>query len=71
MTETTESPEPEDTPAEAAEAQPERPADQSADGSAAGSAARSAVMLLGSGELSRELAWAFQRLGREVIAVGL
>ncbi|GFG52832.1 formate-dependent phosphoribosylglycinamide formyltransferase [Mycolicibacterium agri] len=69
MTETTESPEPEDTPAEAAEAQPERPADQSADGSAAGSAARSAVMLLGSGELSRELAWAFQRLGREVIAV--
>lgn len=31
--------------------------------------ARSAVMLLGSGELSRELALAFQRLGAEVIAV--
>lgn len=30
---------------------------------------RSAVMLLGSGELSRELTLAFQRLGREVIAV--
>jgi phosphoribosylglycinamide formyltransferase 2 len=30
---------------------------------------RSAVMLLGSGELSRELAIAFQRLGEEVIAV--
>jgi len=30
---------------------------------------RSAVMLLGSGELSRELALAFQRLGREVVAV--
>src|SRR6201990_350489 len=29
----------------------------------------SAVMLLGSGELSRELALAFQRLGAEVIAV--
>ena len=30
---------------------------------------RSAVMLLGSGELSRELALAFQRLGADVIAV--
>lgn len=30
---------------------------------------RSAVMLLGSGELSRELTLAFQRLGREVVAV--
>src|ERR1700759_3512879 len=29
---------------------------------------RSAVMLLGSGELSRELALAFQRLGREGVA---
>jgi phosphoribosylglycinamide formyltransferase 2 len=64
MTETTESPEPEDTPAEATEAEPEQPAEQSDDRSA-----RSAVMLLGSGELSRELALAFQRLGREVIAV--
>lgn len=34
-----------------------------------GASAASAVMLLGSGELSRELALAFQRLGTEVIAV--
>lgn len=34
-----------------------------------GTSAASAVMLLGSGELSRELALAFQRLGTEVIAV--
>ncbi|KUH87882.1 MULTISPECIES: formate-dependent phosphoribosylglycinamide formyltransferase [unclassified Mycobacterium] len=36
---------------------------------AAGTAGPSSVMLLGSGELSRELALAFQRLGAEVIAV--
>jgi phosphoribosylglycinamide formyltransferase 2 len=35
----------------------------------AGTAGTSSVMLLGSGELSRELALAFQRLGTEVIAV--
>ncbi|RAV18070.1 formate-dependent phosphoribosylglycinamide formyltransferase [Mycolicibacterium sp. GF69] len=35
----------------------------------AGTSGPSAVMLLGSGELSRELALAFQRLGTEVIAV--
>ena len=59
MSETTESPDPEDTPSD----QPttSEPAPQGAD--------RSAVMLLGSGELSRELTLAFQRLGREVVAV--
>ncbi|KUI02670.1 formate-dependent phosphoribosylglycinamide formyltransferase [Mycobacterium sp. IS-3022] len=36
---------------------------------AAGMSGPSSVMLLGSGELSRELALAFQRLGAEVIAV--
>ncbi len=62
MSETTESPqspEPEDTSAdEPIDDEPKQERDD-----------RSAVMLLGSGELSRELALAFQRLGREVIAV--
>ncbi len=59
MTETTESPDPVDTPADEAttDEQPEQRPE------------RSAVMLLGSGELSRELTLAFQRLGREVVAV--
>jgi phosphoribosylglycinamide formyltransferase 2 len=56
-TTTTESPDPEDTD------------DGTTDGPAEQRAERSAVMLLGSGELSRELTLAFQRLGREVVAV--
>jgi len=66
MTETTESPDPEDTPAvlEPTPDEPDEP-DESPDQRPE----RSAVMLLGSGELSRELALAFQRLGREVMAV--
>ena len=59
MSETTESPDPEDTPSD--EPTTSEPAPQGAD--------RSAVMLLGSGELSRELTLAFQRLGAEVVAV--
>jgi phosphoribosylglycinamide formyltransferase 2 len=59
MSETTQSPEPEDTSDdESTDAQPAAQRDN-----------RSAVMLLGSGELSRELTLAFQRLGREVVAV--
>jgi phosphoribosylglycinamide formyltransferase 2 len=66
MTETTESPDPEDTPAvlEPTPDEPDEP-DESPDQRPE----RSAVMLLGSGELSRELTLAFQRLGREVMAV--
>ena len=59
MSESTESPETADTP-------DEQPTDSEP------IAARDepkAVMLLGSGELSRELTLAFQRLGREVVAV--
>jgi phosphoribosylglycinamide formyltransferase 2 len=52
---------PETAPEPAAEASPAAPVDPPAAGSA--------VMLLGSGELSRELALAFQRLGADVIAV--
>src|ERR1700742_2431991 len=59
MTGTNESPDREDTPAEEATTD-ERPEQRPE---------RSAVMLLGSGELSRELTLAFQRLGREVVAV--
>ncbi len=59
MTETTESPEPEGTPDDPpADSEPTQQHDD-----------RKAVMLLGSGELSRELTLAFQRLGREVVAV--
>ena len=64
MSETTESPDPENTPSdeptdsEPTDSEPAHRADE-----------RSAVMLLGSGELSRELTLAFQRLGREVVAV--
>src|SRR4051794_9050957 len=59
MTETTESPVPEHTPdEEPTDSEPGQHRDD-----------RSAVMLLGSGELSRELTLAFQRLGREVVAV--
>jgi phosphoribosylglycinamide formyltransferase 2 len=66
MTETTESPDPEDTlevlePPHDEPDEPDEPPEQRPE--------RSAVMLLGSGELSRELALAFQRLGREVVAV--
>src|SRR6478672_398788 len=66
MTETTESPDPEDTlkvlePAHDEPDEPDEPTKQRPE--------RSAVMLLGSGEVSRELALAFQRLGREVVAV--
>jgi phosphoribosylglycinamide formyltransferase 2 len=63
MTETTESPDPEDIPAvlEQTPDEPDEPPEQRPE--------RSAVMLLGSGELSRELTLAFQRLGREVVAV--
>jgi phosphoribosylglycinamide formyltransferase 2 len=58
-TESPESPEPEDTSAgEPVDKEPNQERDD-----------RSAVMLLGSGELSRELTLAFQRLGREVVAV--
>ena len=59
MSETTESPDPEDTPS--VEPTDSGPAQRRDD--------RSAVMLLGSGELSRELTLAFQRLGRKVVAV--
>ena len=59
MSETTESPDPGDTPSD--EPTASEPAQRRDD--------RSAVMLLGSGELSRELTLAFQRLGREVVAV--
>src|SRR3954467_6590419 len=59
MSETTHSPEPEDTSdGESTDAEPAAQHDD-----------RSAVMLLGSGELSRELTLAFQGLGREVVAV--
>jgi phosphoribosylglycinamide formyltransferase 2 len=61
MSEITESeePAPEDTPAEAPiESEPVAARDEP-----------KAVMLLGSGELSREMTLAFQRLGREVVAV--
>jgi phosphoribosylglycinamide formyltransferase 2 len=60
MTETTESPEPEDPPVddEQTDSEPIPQRDEP-----------TAVMLLGSGELSRELTLAFQRLGREVVAV--
>src|SRR5919201_1439613 len=63
MSETTESPDPEDAAAvfEATPDEPDEPPEQRPE--------RSAVMLLGSGELSRELTLAFQRLGREVVAV--
>jgi phosphoribosylglycinamide formyltransferase 2 len=57
MSETTESPDTESTDSEPT------------DSESAAQRHRSAVMLLGSGELSRELALAFQRLGREVVAV--
>jgi phosphoribosylglycinamide formyltransferase 2 len=59
MTETTESPDPDDTVTD--ESTPDEPAERQPE--------RSAVMLLGSGELGRELTLAFQRLGREVVAV--
>lgn len=59
MSETTESPDPEDTPSD--EPTSSEPTEKGDD--------RSAVMLLGSGELSRELALAFQRLGQTVVAV--
>ena len=59
MSETTQSTEPEGTLAD--EPTDSEPTPQRAE--------PKAVMLLGSGELSRELALAFQRLGREVIAV--
>ena len=59
MSETTESPDPEDTPSD--EPTSSEPTEKGDDGSA--------VMLLGSGELSRELALAFQRLGQKVVAV--
>jgi phosphoribosylglycinamide formyltransferase 2 len=59
MSETTESPAPGGTPND--EPTIDEPPEQRPE--------RSAVMLLGSGELSRELALVFQRLGREVIAV--
>jgi phosphoribosylglycinamide formyltransferase 2 len=59
MSETTESRELEDMPA--VEPTDSEPAPRHDD--------RKAVMLLGSGELSRELTLAFQRLGREVVAV--
>jgi phosphoribosylglycinamide formyltransferase 2 len=59
MSETTESPEPEDAPdEEPTDSEPIAQRDEP-----------KAVMLLGSGELSRELTLAFQRLGREVVAV--
>jgi phosphoribosylglycinamide formyltransferase 2 len=59
MSETTQAPEPQDTSDdESTDAEPVAQRDN-----------RSAVMLLGSGELSRELTLAFQRLGREVVAV--
>ena len=59
MSETTESPEPEDTPDdEPTGSETTHQRDE-----------RKAVMLLGSGELSRELTLAFQRLGCEVVAV--
>ena len=59
MSETTESAEPEDTPDdEPTDSEPIAQRDEP-----------KAVMLLGSGELSRELTLAFQRLGREVVAV--
>lgn len=59
MTETTDSPQPEDTPEEEQpDSEPTLRREEP-----------KAVMLLGSGELSRELALAFQRLGREVVAV--
>jgi phosphoribosylglycinamide formyltransferase 2 len=45
------------------------PAAQTQDGQPDDDAHRTTVMLLGSGELSRELAIAFQRLGTKVIAV--
>jgi phosphoribosylglycinamide formyltransferase 2 len=59
MTETTESPEAGDTPDD--EPTDSEPIEQRDD--------RKAVMLLGSGEMSRELTLAFQRLGCEVVAV--
>jgi phosphoribosylglycinamide formyltransferase 2 len=59
MSETTESPDPEDTPSD--EPTSSEPTEKGDD--------RNAVMLLGSGELSRELALAFQRLGQTVVAV--
>jgi phosphoribosylglycinamide formyltransferase 2 len=59
MSETTESPEPGDTPEEElADSEPTLRREEP-----------KAVMLLGSGELSRELTLAFQRLGCEVVAV--
>jgi phosphoribosylglycinamide formyltransferase 2 len=59
MSETMQAPEPLDTSDdESTDAEPVAQRDN-----------RSAVMLLGSGELSRELTLAFQRLGREVVAV--
>jgi len=59
MSETTESVEPEDAPdEEPTDSEPIAQRDEP-----------KAVMLLGSGELSRELTLAFQRLGREVVAV--
>ena len=59
MSDTTEAPEPEDTPdEEPTDSEPIAQRDEP-----------KAVMLLGSGELSRELTLAFQRLGREVVAV--
>jgi phosphoribosylglycinamide formyltransferase 2 len=59
MSETTQAPEPQDTSDdESTDAEPVAQRDN-----------RSAVMLLGSGELSRELTLAFQGLGREVVAV--
>jgi phosphoribosylglycinamide formyltransferase 2 len=59
MSETTESRDPADTKTD--EPTIEEPPEQRPE--------RRAVMLLGSGELSRELTLAFQRLGREVVAV--
>src|SRR4029079_1327378 len=59
MSETTQTPEPPDTSDD--ESTDAEPAAQRDD--------RSSVMLLGSGELSRELTLAFQRLAREVVAV--
>ena len=59
MSETTESPDREDTPSvEPTTSEPTQRGEEP-----------SAVMLLGSGELSRELTLAFQRLGQKVVAV--
>lgn len=85
MSETTESADPQDTPPDEEQVTEETPAEEPsreedpadedpadedvAEDEAPPRAAPSGVMLLGSGELSRELAIAFQRLGQKVVAV--